>query len=130
MQIPNAVPCSLNIKYGSSQGRIFYELKSTLAVSELLKRNLKTRHTVFVHSLLRNPLNTTICSKEDNATLLCCLQRGIVSLQLSVNKNAFTSGETIDVHIVVDNSRSKLHLKNLSLKVKLIGFDYFIVKYV
>ena len=58
---------------------------------------------ILVNELLERSLTQSANFKDGNVTFSCCVPRGKARMELLFDKNAYASGETCNLKILVDN---------------------------
>ena len=120
-QLPNGIPGSFSLS-GISRSHPYscdvgYSIKAIVRVPGLLKSNL--RHVTPISVIQPPPQFSTaiVASTRSNISLLCCIPRGYADLSFRCEKDAFYTGESVEVVAsAVNNSKSSI--KRLAIKLR------------
>lgn len=94
-----------------------YSVETEVVVPGMLKPNLHHSQDILINEPLRTALMSSDTHKETKVTFLCCIPKGTVSMAANIDKNAYGPGETVQLHLIVDNSQSQVDLQAFSLKL-------------
>ena len=105
--LPVNIPGSHESVTNGIRASVIYKLTSRVNISGMFKSDLVFKQVFFV----RQPppfLNRLQSCYSGNVTVFCCVSRGFVTMNVSSDKNAYTSGEQASVMASIDNqSRRK-----------------------
>ncbi|PJF17204.1 hypothetical protein PSACC_03008 [Paramicrosporidium saccamoebae] len=102
----------------SLQASLRYHVEAEVAVPGMLKPNLYHSQDILINEPLRNMLMSSDTLKEAKVTFLCCIPKGTVTMSANIDKNAYSPGETVQLHLIVDNSESQVDLEAFTLKLR------------
>jgi hypothetical protein len=100
------------------QASVGYQVKAEVAVPGLLKPNLYHSQEILINEPLRSMLMSSDTLKEAKVTFLCCIPKGTVTMSANIDRNAYSPGETVQLHLIVDNSESQVDLEAFTLKLR------------
>ena len=111
--LDGSLPGTFYLKDGKAKGEVVYKVAAEVVVPGFFTSNLRHEQEIVIKEPLKQALGGTETFKETDVTFLCCINKGRVAMSANVDKNAAAPGEAINLHIVVDNSRSQVDLKEV-----------------
>lgn len=112
------LPGTFYLKDGKAKGEVVYKVEAEVVVPGFFTSNLRHEQEIVIKEPLKQMLAGSETFKETDVTFLCCINKGRVTMSANVDKNAAAPGEAINLHIVVDNTRSQVDLKEVRFHVK------------
>jgi len=116
--LDGSLPGTFYLKDGKAKGEVVYKVAAEVVATGLFTNNLRHEQEIVIKEPLKQPLTGSETFKETDVTFLCCINKGRVAMSANVDKNAAAPGEAINLHIVVDNTRSQVDLKEVRFHVK------------
>ncbi|XP_062517397.1 arrestin domain-containing protein A-like [Corticium candelabrum] len=80
------------------------------------KHDLQVKQPLIVYSELRKPVEPVRYDKQGTVRTCCCIPRGDVLVQATMDKNSYFAGETAQIHVDVDN-QSAVDIENFAVKL-------------
>jgi hypothetical protein len=121
-QLPPSLPGVIHLKNVSersfccNEGKIKYTLKATLDVDGFLAEDLKADCHLVVHSALMQTVKASEDHITKNVNFLCCINKGICTLDVVMDKNVYLPGETSMIQCNIQNG-SSVNIENMRCKL-------------
>jgi len=83
--------------------KIRYKIKAIVEIPGIFTHDLKVKQHLTVHERLDRVIEAKHYHKDITVRTCCCIPRGPCKCEAWMDKNAYTSGETAQVHVKVNN---------------------------
>lgn len=120
--LPSDIPNTLYFKRGDSMGEISYKVQAEVILPDpspldLFARDLKHEQEFFVMEPLTESMTSTQDFVEKDVNVLCCINKGRVSMSARADRNASSPGEIIPMCVTVDSTHSQSDFKELTFYI-------------
>jgi len=106
-RLPDSLPgvfCKKRKSGLKMKAKIQYKIKCIVEIPGFLTHDLKAKQHLVIHSQLDKMIQPKHMIKESTVRTCCCIPRGPVKVEAYMDKNAYMSGETSQIHVKVDNN--------------------------
>lgn len=98
---------------GDLTANVVYKLKAEAFISRPAAAKLKHHQEIVINEASNVPDNMpNLVHKDQGFTCCFCISRGTVAVTAQLDKAAYRAGEAVKLHLVLDNSSSKMALKD------------------
>jgi len=118
-RLPESLPGCFekNKKHGlKMKAKIRYKIKVIVEIPGLFSHDLKVKQHLVVHERLDKAIQPKHHNKEITVRTCCCVDRGQCKCESWMDKNAYMSGETAQVHVQVEN-KSQVEVTHFNTKL-------------
>lgn len=101
--LPAALPGSFQGTLYRGSATILYYVEAHCEVPGKFKRDLRHECKLFVRQRFENPINQKYQVESAPIKTCCCCSKGTASAEVTVNKDAFVAGETVELDALIQN---------------------------